>query len=87
MRNLLGMIRCGALPRRTTGKNEVRKSMAKMKNMDVRIKWGAFEYKGSVDLLAFVMDILFERMPPDADYGKRVIEQQKEVSGCVEGYD
>lgn len=51
----------------------------KEKNI-IEIKWGAFAYKGKAEQLPYVMETLFAKMPPDADYSKRVIEEQKDVN-------
>jgi hypothetical protein len=50
----------------------------------ISIEWGAFKYAGSVEHFEYVMDELFARMPPDADYTKRVLDEQARVNG--EGY-
>lgn len=51
----------------------------------ISIEWGAFKYTGSVEHFEYVMDELFARMPPDADYTKRVLDEQARVNG--EGYN
>lgn len=57
----------------------------KMFNIDrIEIEWGAFKYKGKPEDLAYVMDEVFSRMPPNEDYNTRVLEEQARVNG--EGY-
>lgn len=47
----------------------------------IEVEWGTFKYKGRPEDLAYVMDELFSRMPPDANYNIRVLEEQKRVNG------